>query len=142
MAAVRDCVFCGIVAGTEKAFEVLRTEHLLAFLDMRPLFPGHTLLVPAQHVRSYELLPQELAAEWLRTSQRLQRAVQRATQSPGSLLIVNNIVSQSVPHLHLHLIPRKPRDGLRLWLGPRVPYPDDAAASAMAGRIRAALEEA
>lgn len=137
----KPCVFCEIVAGRAPAFEVLRTERFVAFLDARPLFPGHVLLVPVQHVPTYELLPLELAGEWLELSQRLQRAVQAATESAGSLLLVNNVVSQSVPHLHLHVIPRRPGDGLRFWLGPRHPYADGAAAERMAGRIRARLSD-
>jgi histidine triad (HIT) family protein len=133
------CVFCEIVAGRAAAHEVLRTEQFVAFLDTRPLFAGHTLLVPVRHVPTFDLLPSELAGEWLELSQRLQRAVQAATESEGSLLIVNNVVSQSVPHLHLHVIPRTKGDGLRFWLGPRHPYADDAAAERMASAIRAQL---
>lgn len=137
--AVAPCVFCEIAAGRATAFEVLRTERFVAFLDTRPLFAGHTLLVPVEHVPTYDLLPPGLAEEWLELSQRLQRAVQAATESEGSLLIVNNVVSQSVPHLHLHVIPRRKGDGLRFWLGPRHPYADDDAAERVAAGIRAEL---
>jgi len=135
----KPCVFCEIVAGRERAFEVLRTEELVAFLDTRPLFPGHVLLVPVPHVRTYAELPIQLAESWVRTSQRLEGAVERAMDAEGSLMIVNNVVSQSVPHLHLHVIPRTKGDGLRFWLGPRHPYASDADAESVAVRIRAEL---
>jgi histidine triad (HIT) family protein len=137
--AVKPCVFCEIVAGRATAFEVLRTDEFVAFLDIRPLFAGHTLLVPTRHIPTYDLLPAELASEWVELSQRLQRAVQAATESEGSLMIVNNVVSQSVPHLHLHVIPRRKGDGLRFWLGPRRPYASDEAAERMAASIRQQL---
>jgi histidine triad (HIT) family protein len=96
-------------------------------------------MVPTVHVQTYDELPVELAEPWVRTSQSLQRAVEAATDADGSLLIVNNVVSQSVPHLHLHLIPRHRADGLRFWLGPRHSYASPEEADAMAARIRAAL---
>ncbi len=136
----RPCVFCEIVAGRATAFEVLRTDAVVAFLDTRPLFSGHTLLVPTVHVRTFAELPLGLASEWVDALQRLERAVERACEADGSLLLVNNVVSQSVPHLHQHVIPRRTGDGLRFWLGPRRPYADEAAARAVADRIRAALE--
>lgn len=98
---------------------MLRTDTLVAFLDRRPLFAGHTLLVPTVHVQTYAELPLELAHEWVDTSQRLERAVEAAMGADGSMILVNNVVSQSVPHLHLHVIPRTRGDGLRFWLGPR-----------------------
>jgi histidine triad (HIT) family protein len=119
---------------------VYRDGQFVAFLDTRPLFPGHVLLVPTVHVRTYDALPSSLAVPWLVVSQRLQRAVESAMASEGSLLIVNNVVSQSVPHLHLHIIPRTKGDGLRFWLGPRHPYADESEAAAIAARIRGAYE--
>lgn len=141
MAGSGACVFCEIVAGRGSAFEVLRTDAVVGFLDTRPLFRGHVLLVPTVHVRTYAELPLELATEWVDASQRLERAVEQATESEGSLLIVNNVVSQSVPHLHLHVIPRRKGDGLRFWLGPRRPYGSDAEARELADRIRRALAD-
>ncbi len=138
-AASKPCAFCEVVAQRSPAFEVLRTDDFVAFLDIRPLFAGHTLLVPTRHVVTYDALPLELASAWVDLSQRLQRAVERATASEGSLMIINNIVSQSVPHLHLHVIPRSKGDGLRFWLGPRHPYASDADAERMAASIRAEL---
>ena len=97
------------------------------------------LVVPTRHVQTYDELPEEFAGPWMRTSQALERAVESAMDADGSLLIVNNVVSQSVPHLHLHVIPRSKGDGLRFWLGPRHAYASPAEADAVAARIRAAL---
>ncbi len=135
-------MFCDIVAGRSPAHEVLRTDDVVAFLDRHPLFPGHVLLVPTVHVQTHDELPSGLAEPWLRASQQLQRAVERATAAEGALLIVNNVVSQSVPHVHQHVIPRHRGDGLRLWLGPRQRYRDDAEAATVAAGIRAALTTA
>lgn len=139
-AAEAKCAFCRIVRGELPATVILATERLLAFLDHRPLFRGHTLLVPRQHVRLLSDLPTELAAEFLTTTQRLERAIEDGLGVSGSMILVNNVVSQSVPHLHLHVIPREFKDGLRFWLGPRHPYNDEHPAEAYAEKIRAALD--
>jgi histidine triad (HIT) family protein len=133
------CAFCGIIRGDAPAERILETEHLLAFLDIRPLFRGHTLLVPKRHLRLLSDLPAELTAEFLGTAQRLERAVEDGLGAAGSMILINNIVSQSVPHLHLHVIPRNPKDGLRFWLGPRHPYDGEHPAQEYAAKIRAAL---
>jgi histidine triad (HIT) family protein len=136
---VANCPFCAIVAGDAPAERILETENLVAFLDVRPLFRGHTLLVPKAHLRLLSDLPAELAAEFLTTTQRLERAVEDGLGAAGSMILVNNVVSQSVPHLHLHVIPRNPKDGLRFWLGPRQRYDAEHPAGEYAGKIRAAL---
>jgi len=105
-AAEASCVFCAIIRGDIPAVRILETEHLLAFLDHRPLFRGHTLLVPKTHLRLLSDLPARDAAEFLTTAQRLERAVEDGLAAAGSMVLVNNVVSQSVPHLHLHVIPR------------------------------------
>jgi histidine triad (HIT) family protein len=138
-AAKATCVFDAIVRGEAPAVKVLETEHLLAFLDHRPLFRGHTLLIPKSHMRLLSDLPAEQAAEFLITAQRLERAVEDGLGTAGSMILVNNVVSQSVPHLHLHVIPRNPKDGLRFWLGPRHPYDAVHPAEEYAAKIRAAL---
>ena len=135
------CVFCPIVAGEAPAEVVHRSPALVAFLDAHPLFPGHVLLVPVVHVQTYDDLPVDLAAEWLSTGQALQRAVEAATGAEGALLLVNNVVSQSVPHVHQHVIPRERGDGLRFFLGPRRRYAPGEAAEVAAG-IREALARA
>ena len=135
----KPCVFCAIISGETPAVVVWESERLIAFLDHRPLFRGHTLLVPKTHVRLLSDLPAELAAEFLTTAQRLERAVEDGLGAAGSMILVNNVVSQSVPHLHLHVIPRNFKDGLRFWLGPRQRYDDAHPAEAYAEKIRAAL---
>lgn len=132
-------MFCEIIQGEKPAETILQTERLLAFLDHRPVFRGHVLLVPREHMRLLSDLPADWAAEFLTTAQRLERAVENGLPAAGSMILVNNVVSQSVPHLHLHVIPRDPRDGLRLWLGPRQPYDADHPAEEYAAKIRAAL---
>src|ERR1700748_2792957 len=136
------CVFCAIIRGETQATMVLETEHLLAFLDIRPLFRGHTLLVPKTHLRLLSDLPAAQAAEFRRTAQRRERAVEDGLAAAGSMILVNNVVSQSVPHLHLHVIPRNPKDGLRFWLAPRDPYDAEHPAEEYAAKIRAALPPA
>jgi histidine triad (HIT) family protein len=133
------CAFCAIIRGETEATKVLETERLLAFLDHRPLFRGHVLLVPKEHMRLLSDLPSDWAAEFLTTAQRLERAVEDGLSAAGSMILVNNVVSQSVPHLHLHVIPRNPKDGLRFWLGPRHPYDAEHPAEEYAAKIRAAL---
>jgi histidine triad (HIT) family protein len=136
------CVFCAIIRGETPAAVILETEHLLAFLDIRPLFRGHTLLVPKAHLRLLSDLPAALAAEFLTTAQRLERGVEDGLGAAGSMVLVNNVVSQSVPHLHLHVIPRNFKDGLRFWLGPRHPYENADQAEEYAVKIRQALPPA
>ena len=135
------CAFCAIISGEATAVTILETERLIAFLDHRPLFRGHTLLVPKLHVRLLSDLPADWVPEFFLTAQRLERAVEDGLGVDGSMILVNNVISQSVPHLHLHVIPRNSKDGLRFWLGPRKKYDPagDADAGAYAARIRAAL---
>jgi histidine triad (HIT) family protein len=136
------CAFCEIIRGEREAVVILETERLIAFLDHRPLFCGHTLLVPKQHVRLLSDLPADQVPEFFRTTQRLERAVEDGLGAQGSMILVNNVVSQSVPHLHLHVIPRNKGDGLRFWLGPRHRYDDAHPPEAYAEKIRAALPPA
>jgi histidine triad (HIT) family protein len=133
------CVFCAIVRGEAQAVKILENEWLLAFLDHRPLFRGHTLLIPKTHMRLLSDLPAAGAGEFLITAQHLERAVEDGLGAAGSMILVNNVVSQSVPHLHLHVIPRNHKDGLRFWLGPRHPYDAAHPAEEYAAKIRAAL---
>lgn len=134
------CTFCRIVAGGLPATVVLEDDDLLAFLDTRPVFRGHVLLVPKVHVRTYKELPAGLVGHFAATAQRLEVAVETGLDVPGTMVLINNVVSQSVPHLHLHVIPRRPKDGLRFWLGPRHPYGDDDPPERYGERIRAVLD--
>lgn len=146
MAAARakqssGCAFCAVVADEAPAARVHADELTVAFLDTKPVFPGHVLLVPRRHVTTLADLPAEHAGDFLRLAQRLERAVETAMDAPGSLVLINNVVSQSVPHLHLHVIPRRPKDGLRFFLGPRHPYGSPEEAQEVAERIHSALGE-
>jgi histidine triad (HIT) family protein len=134
-----DCLFCSIVAGETPATIVLETPAVLAFLDHRPLFPGHTLVVPRRHVETLRDLDAETRDILFAEVQRVAAAVQDAMGAQGSFVAMNNVVSQSVPHLHVHAVPRNRKDGLRGFFWPRTRYADDAERDAVAGSIRAAL---
>jgi histidine triad (HIT) family protein len=139
MPAKTACAFCAIIDGSAAADVVYETDDLIAFLDHKPLFHGHVLLVPKQHMRLLSDLPADLVAPFFQTAQRLERAVEDGLGVDGSMILINNVVSQSVPHLHLHVIPRVKGDGLRFWLGPRHPYDEEHPASLYAAKIKAAL---
>jgi histidine triad (HIT) family protein len=136
---VSGCIFCAIVAGDRPAAVVLDEEHLVAFLDVRPLFKGHALLVPRRHVETLPDLPAALRDPFLEGAQRLSRAMTTALAAQGSFVAMNNTVSQSVPHLHLHVVPRTKGDGLRGFFWPRAKYADEDEMDAYAGRLRSAL---
>ena len=133
------CVFCAIVAGQTPAHVVLDDDDFVAFLDVRPLFEGHVLLVPKRHVEAVWDLPPELDAALVDRTRRLSVAVRDAMEAGGIFNAVNNVVSQSVPHLHVHVVPRRPKDGLRGFFWPRTKYASDDDAAAVAASIRAEL---
>jgi histidine triad (HIT) family protein len=133
------CTFCEILAGRLPAHVVLDDEVALAFLDVRPLFPCHTLLVPRDHHETLADLPTDLLEPYFARAQRLSSAMEDGLGSVGSFVAINNRVSQSVPHLHTHVVPRTPKDGLRGFFWPRGRYADDAEAAEVAARLRAAL---
>ncbi len=134
-----SCVFCAIVAGELDAERVLEEESFVAFLDQRPVFKGHVLLVPRAHVVTLPDLPAELRDGFLAAAQRIATAVVDGLGAQGSFVAMNNTVSQSVPHLHLHVVPRTKGDGLRGFFWPRTKYDDDADRAAYGDRLRAAL---
>jgi histidine triad (HIT) family protein len=136
---VDGCRFCAIVAGEDAADRVLETADVVAFLDHRPLFPGHTLVVPRAHFETLRDLDDATRDELFAQVQRVAAAVQDATASAGSFVAMNNVVSQSVPHVHVHVVPRNPKDGLRGFFWPRTRYADAAEAAAVAESIRVAL---
>ena len=138
MTGVADCVFCSIVTGDVEAHVVLDEPDFVAFLDTRPLFKGHVLLVPREHVVTLPDLPAGLRDGFLAAAQRLATAVVDGLGAQGSFVAMNNIVSQSVPHLHLHVVPRTKGDGLRGFFWPRTKYADGEAAT-FAERLREAL---
>ena len=133
-----DCLFCRIVVGETSAHTVLESEHLVAFLDHRPVFKGHVLLVPREHVATLPDLPACLRDPFLAAGQRLASAMLRGLGAQGSFVAMNNVVSQSVPHLHCHVVPRTKGDGLRGFFWPRTKYEDGEAAD-YAARVRGAL---
>jgi histidine triad (HIT) family protein len=120
----RPCAFCAIARGDEPGWVVLEDEHCVAFLDRRPLFPGHALLVPRAHVETLLELPPELVGPFFAGAQLLAAAVQRGCTAEGTFVAINNRVSQSVGHLHVHVVPRRKGDGLRGFFWPRTRYRD------------------
>jgi histidine triad (HIT) family protein len=136
---VPNCLFCAIVAGREPAHLVLDEADVVAFLDVRPLFPGHTLVVPRRHVEVLADLPPELVAGYFTSVQRLSAAMEDVLGAAGSFVALNNRVSQSVPHLHTHVVPRNRKDGLRGFFWPRTTYADGDEAAGVAERLREGL---
>jgi histidine triad (HIT) family protein len=136
------CLFCAIIAGAHPARIVYEDAHSLAFLDHRPLFPGHCLLVPREHYETLGDLPAELVEPLFAAAQRLSRAVEDAVKADGSFVAINNRVSQSVPHLHVHVVPRRKKDGLKGFFWPRNPYKSESEMEDVARAIRAAVGSA
>ena len=134
-----SCRFCDIVAGRAAALVVLEDAAAVAFLDRRPLFPGHCLLVPREHRETLADLPEALVGPLFRSVRRLSAAVESAMEAQGTFVAVNNRVSQSVPHLHVHVVPRRRKDGLRGFFWPRTSYADDGEARRVQQGIRSAL---
>lgn len=137
--ATPACAFCEIVAGHRSAHLVIDDDVAVAFLDGRPLFPGHTLLVPREHHETLSDLPAETVGPLFTLAQVLSRAMESALGAAGSFVAMNNRVSQSVPHLHVHVVPRNPKDGLRGFFWPRTRYADDREAASVAARLREAV---
>jgi histidine triad (HIT) family protein len=138
---VGECAFCEIVAGRGEGPFVFEDEISLAFLDNRPLFPGHTLLVPRDHVETLTDLPPDLVGPFFSNVRLLARAVQSAMDAEGTFVAMNNRVSQSVPHLHVHVVPRRRKDGLRGFFWPRRKYRDDGERDGAAEAVRRAVAE-
>jgi histidine triad (HIT) family protein len=138
---VKGCVFCDIVAGTVPAYRVLEDDQTIAFLDHRPLLPGHVLIVPRTHYETLGDLPAGEVGPLFVTVQRLALAVERGLEADGSFVAVNIRISQSVPHLHVHVVPRRKSDGLfgKTFQWMRRPYPSEAAIAEVQRAIRAAL---
>ena len=133
------CAFCRIIAGEEPAEIVLDDGPVVAFLDHRPLFPGHVLVVPRDHHETLADLPSDLVEPLFAQVRRLSVIVPQVLGAVGTFVANNNIVSQSVPHLHVHVVPRRPKDGLRGFFWPRTPYDDDGHRAEVGARLRAAL---
>jgi Diadenosine tetraphosphate (Ap4A) hydrolase and other HIT family hydrolases len=120
-----SCVFCRIVTGDLAAPIVFEDKNSIAFLDHRPLFPGHSLLVPRAHYETLADLPAGEIGPFFTNAQLLVKAVELAMEAEGTFVAMNNRVSQSVPHLHVHIVPRRRKDGLKGFFWPRNKYQDD-----------------
>jgi histidine triad (HIT) family protein len=133
------CAFCEIVEGARPATGVFESDLIVAFLDARPLFPGHTLVVPRPHHETLADLPPELVGPTFEVVRRLVAVMPDALEADGTFVAINNRVSQSVPHLHVHVVPRKRGDGLKGFFWPRARYGTPEEAEAVAARLRNAL---
>ncbi|SDB82649.1 histidine triad (HIT) family protein [Raineyella antarctica] len=140
MTSSPTCSFCQVVAGGSTAEIVLWTERIVAFLDTRPVFKGHVLVVPRDHVATLVDLPDDLVVPLFTAARSVAGAMTTALGAQGSFVAMNNVVSQSVPHLHVHVVPRTKGDGLRGFFWPRTTYAVGEAGT-YADRLRAALAE-
>jgi len=134
-----ECLFCRIAARPE--YTVFEDDISIAFLDHRPLFIGHTLLIPKQHYETLTDLPQKMSGPFFGNVQLLASAVEQAMQAEGSFVAINNRVSQSVPHLHVHIVPRRKKDGLRGFFWPRIAHPQESEMTRAQAAIRKAVAE-
>lgn len=137
---VKPCVFCQIIAGEVPASIVYEDDDHVAFLDARPVFEGHTLLVPRAHVETLADLPAQAIGPYFAVVQRLSLAVPAAMEAAGTFVAMNNVVSQSVAHLHCHVVPRNFKDGLRGFFWPRTKYAGDEERDAVAAGIAMAMD--
>ena len=135
-----ECAFCLVAAGQAPAHLVVEEAHALGFLDNRPLFPGHVLVIPRAHHPDLGDVPPDAVGPLFATVQRVATAVQAAMDAHGTFVALNNTVSQSVPHLHVHVVPRRFKDGLRGFFWPRNRYADDAEMARVAQAIRRFLQ--
>lgn len=136
----RECVFCRIARREEAAYVVWEDDVSIAFLDLRPLFPGHTLLIPRAHHETLTDLPAELTAPLFGGARLLARAMEEGLDAEGSFVAINNRISQSVPHLHIHVVPRRRKDGLKGFFWPRQRYEGQEAIVEVQNRLRAAVQ--
>jgi histidine triad (HIT) family protein len=136
-----DCVFCKVINGDVVADIVFEDSLSVAFLDHRPLFPGHCLLVPKEHIETLGDLPKKLIAPLFSNVQLLSQAVERALAAEGSFVAMNNRVSQSVPHLHVHIVSRRRKDGLKGFFWPRNKYQSEEEIQMVQRAIRSAVEK-
>jgi histidine triad (HIT) family protein len=135
------CIFCNIIRGSIPCFKVLEDEISLAFLDHRPLFPGHTLLIVKSHIETLFDLPDSLMGPLFINVRRLSQAVMQGMQAQGTFVAINNRVSQSVPHFHAHIVPRRKGDGLKGFFWPRRAYKDQQEIDATLQALRSAIAE-
>ena len=136
-----NCLFCRIVSGDLPATIVYEDKNSLAFLDHRPLFHGHTLLVPREHFETLGDVSPQLIEPYFKAAQLLSLVVESAMDAEGTFVAMNNRVSQSVPHLHVHVVPRRRKDGLKGFFWPRTKYKSDEEMKEVQSKIQAALKK-
>ena len=136
---VSTCPFCEIAGARAAAAIVLKDEECVAFLDRSPVFKGHVLVVPRSHIVTLADLPVDRIGAFFERVQRISRALPQALGADGTFVALNNVVSQSVAHLHVHVVPRSRKDGLRGFFWPRTKYASDEEAREVAARIGARL---
>lgn len=129
------------MAKTDSAYRVFEDKYTLAFLDHRPLFPGHCLLIPKMHLETISDLPEAMVATLFSNARMLAGAIQQAMEAEGTFIAANNSVSQSVPHFHVHIVPRRKGDGLKGFFWPRRKYKDAEEISAVVSKINAAIAQ-
>ena len=137
-----NCLFCEIVSRAEPAHVVAETDAALVFLDQRPVFKGHCLIVPKAHVETLVDLPRDALDPLMGVARGIAQAVVVGLGADGTFVAMNNKVSQSVPHLHVHVIPRRKKDGLKGFFWPRVKYASEDEMAEFAARIAAAFDPA
>ncbi|MFW2539121.1 HIT family protein [Legionella sp. ST3F1] len=133
------CIIDLIIAKKEKAYIVYENEQFIAFLDHRPLFPGHTLLAPKNHFKTLYDLPDSLISPLFMLTKKIGVAVEKATEAAGSFIAMNNTISQSIPHLHVHIVPRNKQDGLKGFFWPRTKYQNEEHMLAVQEKIKSQL---
>jgi len=136
---VEQCLFCKIAKGAIPSLGVFEDGISFAFLDNKPLFPGHCLLVPKAHISALQDMSADILAPLLGNVQLMSTAIEAAMKAEGSFVGINNRVSQSIPHLHIHIVPRNRGDGLKGFFWPRTKYSDEKAARDVQQAIRAAV---
>jgi histidine triad (HIT) family protein len=136
-----SCVFCKIISGEIPAHKVFEDDVSIVFLDNGPLFPGHCLVCPKQHIETLADLPADLLQPLFANAQLMAKAVELGLNAEGSFVAVNNKISQSVPHLHVHVVPRRRKDGLKGFFWPRQPYRDDAERTSVVEALRTAVNQ-
>jgi histidine triad (HIT) family protein len=138
---IQDCAFCKIVRSESQSYNVFEDDLTLAFLDRRPLFPGHCLLIPKSHYETLIDLPASLVAPLFQNAQLLARAMEQGLQAEGTFVAINNHISQSVPHVHIHIVPRHKKDGLKGFFWPRQHYQDESAILSVQNALLTAIAQ-
>lgn len=139
--STKDCIFCKIIKGESEGYIVFEDDISLAFLDIRPLNPGHCLLIPKGHYETIMDLPEDLIGPIFKNAKLISKAIEMGLSAQGIFIGINNKISQSVPHLHIHIVPRNKNDNLKGFFWPRYPYRDRETILDIQTRIKSALEK-